>query len=324
MINPRDFSQCLLASMVMFAAVSAAGAGDALSPERAVLDSELDLGRARSAEARYYFMETRLTHYEVDGSRTPGTTFRLYIEARPGEAPGSRETTWVCRKFTLVHPGKREVELPTLGGWTYTFNHETGIDEQGQVFGIPHKKFAMMVDSRGDILDTNTGYMVYNAFIDFHGLTDVFATRTEGLGGIQSLRRIGDSVVHAAANTSAPVNLGEAIKKGSEFRNGEVTLELKGLSIVDSVPCALLEYDSGESSYVMYLSPMPGMDTKAEGGSHYFGDLYLELDSGWLRKATLHELVVSQVTSGKGEPIRSVIERTLILETKSKRDFERL
>ncbi len=50
---------------------------------------------------------------------------------------------------------------------------------------------------------------------------------------------------------------------------------------------------------------------------------HLELGSGWLRKATLHELVVSRVTTAKGRPNRAVVERTISLETLSKNDFER-
>ena len=306
-------------------------AADGDEPSRGVslgscLDGEMGLGKPRSVETRYYYMETALTHFEEDGSRTPGMVFKLWLEAQPGEGEGFEQSyRYVCRKFTLTRPGKKEVELPTLRGWTYSFSpSEPGIDDDGQVFGIPHAKFALMVDSRGNMVDSGTSYMVYNNFIDFHGLNDVFASRTPEIGGLQNLHKIGDRIVHGAANTVAPVGLGEAMKKGSVFRNGEVTLELKGLSTVDGLPCALLEYDSGDSSYLMFLMPMEGMEAKAEGSSHYFGDLFVELGSGWLRKSTLHEFIVSQVTSGKGQPNRSVIERTLRLETKSKIDFERL
>jgi hypothetical protein len=287
------------------------------------LGKELELGGPRKAETRYYFMETILTNYEEDGTRTPGPIFKLWLEARP-EAD-SESTRYICRKFTVTLPGRREAELPTLADWAYSFSvSEPGIDDQGQVFGIPHKKFAMLVDSRGNLIDSSNAYMVYNAFIDFHGLNDIFVSPMEGSGSVQDLRRIGDRVVHAAANTSAPVGLGEAVKKGSEFRNGEVTLELKGLSMVDGLPCALLGYDSGESSYVMFVTPMSGIELKAEGASHYFGDIYIELGSGWLRKGTLHELVVSLATTDKGKSHSSVIERTISLETMSKSDFDRL
>jgi hypothetical protein len=292
-----------------------------------VLDQEIDLARARAAETRYYYMETSLTHFEEDGSRAPGMVFKLWLEVHPATDEASEQSyRYVCRKFTLTRPGREEVELPTLRDWTYSFSpSEPGIDSKGQVFGIPHAKFALMVDNRGGVVESGTSYMVYNNFIDFHGLNDVFASRTaEQIGGLQNLHRIGDKIVHGAANTVAPVGLGEAMKKGSVFRNGEVTLELKGLSTVDGLPCALLEYDSGDSSYLMFLSPMEGMEAKAEGASHYFGDLYVELGSGWLRKGTLHEFIVSRVTPGKGQPNRSVIERSIRLEAKSKSDFDRL
>jgi hypothetical protein len=294
---------------------------------RTCLDQEIALAGSRSATARYYFMETVFTHFEEDGSRTPGIVLKLWLEAHPEAGEGlMRSYRYVCRKFTLTRPGKKEAELPTLGNWSYSFSpSEPGIDSKGQVFGIPHSKFALLVDSRGSMVDSGNSYLVYNNFIDFHGLNDVFAVHTsEQIGGLQDLNKIGNSIIHGAANTIAPVGLGEAMKKGSVFRNGEVTLDFKGLSMVDGLPCALLGYDSGDSSYLMYLTPMAGMEAKVEGASHYFGDLYVELGSGWLRKGTLHEFVVSQATSGKGQPSRSVIERTIRLETRSKDAFDRL
>lgn len=310
---------------------SASGPAEATQAEAMrLLREELDkagggfeLGGDRALETRYFFMETRLTHYEPDGARSEGATFKFWLELQP-ETPAGVVTV-ICRKFTVTRPGGREVELPTLRDWSYDFSLATaGADEQGQIFGIPHQKFALLVDARGDLLDASSGYLVYNAFIDFHGFNDVFAIDSGEGGGIQDLRRIGDVVVHAAADSEPPVGLGEAVKKGSVFRNGRITLELKGVSLVDGRPCALLGYDSGESSYLMYLEPMKGMDMKAEGASHYFGDLHVELGSGWLRKATLFELVVSEAQTGKGKPSHSIIERSIVLETLSEDEMEGL
>ena len=61
-------------------------------------------------------------------------------------------------------------------------------------------------------------YYVYNAFIDFHGFCNVFAEPTTGGKGIQDLKSIGDKIVHAAAFTEPPVNLGSGIEKAPPSR----------------------------------------------------------------------------------------------------------
>ena len=166
--------------------------------------------------------------------------------------------------------------------------------------------------------------MVYNHFIDFHALSDVLSGSEDNKSDINALKRIGQKIVHSAANSSAPVGLGEAMKKGSEFRNGEITLEFKGVSQVDGVPCALLGYDSGDSSYTMYMEAMPGMEMVAGGASHYQGDVYVELDSNWLRKATLYEVVVTEVTTNGEATQNGIIERESLLKTLTKEEFYRL
>ena len=239
---------------------------------------------------------------------------------RPSSTDG--EAQYISRKFTIVRPGEKEVEVPSLKDWEYSPSE--GIDATGQVFGIEHSKFMMLIDANARFIDTHTGYMIYNAFIDFHALSDVLASSESNDADIRALKYIGDKVIHSAANGSAPVGLGEAFKKGSEFRNGEINLEFKGLSMVDDVPCALLEYDSGDSSFTMFMEAMPGIEMIAEGASHYMGDVYVELESNWLRKATLYELVVTQSTANGKVTENAIIERELLLETLSKEEFDQL
>ena len=52
------------------------------------------------------------------------------------------------------------------------------------------------------------------------------------------------------------------ISEGSFFRNGEITLEFKGLSIVDDVACAIVGFDSGDSSFKFHIKPTPDMEIK--------------------------------------------------------------
>jgi hypothetical protein len=57
---------------------------------------------------------------------------------------------------------------------------------------------------------------------------------------------------------------------GSSFKNGQITLEFKGLSVVNGKDCALIAYDSGESSFKILMQPTPEMQIQIVGSSHYF------------------------------------------------------
>lgn len=312
-----NFIRC--AAMVLIGVLCTTAECNAQDDTAGILSRAYDFDSERLPEARYYYFETILKHLDKDGTRSPGHEFRLWLEVRP---TGDGGLEYVSRKFTFSRLGEEEVAIPSLKDWEYSMFD--GVDDQGRVFGIEHKKFMSLMDAKARFIDIEAGYMIYNAFIDFHALTDVIASGAEEGADMSSLKHIGDKIVHSAANSAAPVGLGSAMKKGSEFRNGEITLEFKGLSMVDGVPCALLEYDSGDSSFTMYMDPMQGMDLTAEGASHYFGDAYVELGSMWLRKATLYELVVTQVTSGGKPTENAIIERKLRLETMTKEEFDQL
>jgi len=198
------------------------------------------------------------------------------------------------------------------------------MDEKGQVLGIDHARFENLVHAGGKPIPPDKTYHVYNAFIDFHGFCNIFAERTQGGGGIQDLKNIGQRIVHAAAFTEAPVNLGSNVAEGSTFKNGEVTLELKGLSRVAGATCAMVGFDSGESSFKMIVTPMPNMKVRSVGSSHYKGDIYVDLATNWVKKVTLDELVVTETTlpmpPGK---INAVIERNIVIRNVTAAEFSR-
>jgi hypothetical protein len=161
------------------------------------------------------------------------------------------------------------------------------------------------------LLPADKAYFVYNTFIDFHSFCNVFAEAAPEDKGIQDLKRIGQKIVHAASFTEPPVNLGSNIAKGSTFKNGEVTLELKGVSVVDGAACAIVAFDSGQSSFQMVINPIPNMEVRTVGSSHYKGDLFIDLATRWVHKVTMDELVVSE-TSVPMVPtkVNGVIERS--------------
>jgi hypothetical protein len=273
------------------------------------LDGEFDLGRARTSEARFYAMRTTAIQYEQDGARKPYHELRLLLRCTPnGDGDGVEYT---CVRMTAGTAGDVSA-IPELAGWSYTFRpDQTGSDSTGEMFGIHQGRFQALVDETGAALAPDLSYAVYNAFVDFHAMCNVFSEPTHEGGGIQDLKRVGDQIVHAAASSEPTVHLAGVTASGSTFRNGRITLGLKGLSVVDGARCAIVAYDSGERSFVKAMEPAPGMSLNVVGSSHYFGDIYVELASMWVVRAALSEFVVTDVTMD-GQPLaNSVVERAI-------------
>ncbi|MGH7453715.1 MAG: hypothetical protein ACRENG_20365, partial [bacterium] len=220
------------------------------------LNKEFNLAGAHSQQTQYFMMESKLITYALDGKRLGTDSYRLNLKCVPAKLAKKDGDEYTCSRFTVQQGETVEAVIPVLENWTYVFK-STDKDEKGQVFGIDHSKFENLADASGKALPIDKAYHVYNAFIDFHAFCNVFAEPTSAGSGVQDLKKIGQKIVHAAAFSEPPVNLGSNIAEGSSFKNGEITLEFKGVSLVNGKPCALLEYDSGESSFKMLMKPMP-------------------------------------------------------------------
>ncbi len=297
-------------------------AGETKRLDDSILRQTFDLAGPRSAQVQVFDMETRVITYAPDGKRINTDVLKLQLKCTPARMTGKEADEYTCLKFTLQFASSPEVAVPAMANWTYLFkNTATGLDDKGQMFGIDHARFEKLVDANGQAIPADKAYYVYNAFIDFHGFCNIFAEPIQGGKGIQDLKSIGQKIVHAAAFTEPPVNLGSNIAKGSTFKNGEVTLELKGLGLVDGAACALLGFDSGQSSFQMVVKPMPNMEVRAVGASHYKGDLYVDLATRWVRKVTMDELVVAETTvPALPNKISAVIERDTVIRNISKVD----
>ena len=286
-----------------------------------ILDQEFNLAGEPSQETQYFLMESSLFSYALDGKRISTDIFRLQLKCVPAKIGGTEGDEYTCVSFTVQLGNKPEAEIPVLKNWKYVFN-DAGIDEQGQVFGIDHSKFENLVVSDGSAIPPDKSYHVYNAFIDFHSFCNVFAGRAPEGKGIQDLTKIGQKIVHAAAFSEPPVNLGTNISEGSFFKNGEITLEFKGLSIVNGKRCALIGYDSGESFFKIIMNPMPNMEVQTTGSSHYKGDIYKDLTTNWVQKATMIEFVISETTLPMPpNKINSVNERQIIIRNVCEEEF---
>jgi len=283
-----------------------------------------DLSGERKPESQYFHMQTQFVHIGFDGKRTGIETYFLRLHCIPAGLSGKNLDEYICREFALQLNNGGMVTIPELKLWSYRFDLMSGIGGKGPVFGIPHDRFEGMTDSLGNKLAADIRYAIYNNFIDFHTFNDVFAKPMKFGKGIQDLKSIGQRIVHAVAFTEAPVSLGSFIKSGSSFRNGEVTLELKGISLIDGAACALVGYDSGESILKMIIAPSQDVEAVTEGGSEYKGDIYVDLETGWVRKVTLDEFVVTEAkVANTPTKIDAYTVRHLTLRLIDEQEFEK-
>ncbi|MHC4536953.1 MAG: hypothetical protein ACYS6K_23645 [Planctomycetota bacterium] len=294
------------------------------SASESILRSPYDLAAERLMKSRYYCMETKIVHLGEDGTRTVPITLRLLLKCVPaGQSPqdGYRYT---CSKISLQKEGDSEVQIPALDGWSYIFKRaeDGGFHHRGLIYGIDHGRFQGLKDGKGNALPPECAYALYNMFVDFHAFCNQFAEKSMTGNGIQNLKRIGEKIIHESAFSEPTLQLTGNISEGSFFRNGEVTLEFKGLSVVDGLACAIVRFDSGDSSFKYLINPTPDMDIKTVGAAHYWGDLYIELDSKWVRKVAMGELTVSKVTLGDQKNIKSVMERSTTISAMDKDKFE--
>ncbi len=287
------------------------------------LNSAFDLSINRKPEVQNFFMQTQFIHIGFDGKRIGTETYLLKLRCTPAALSGEKLDQYTCYEFGLRFNDKKIATIPALKLWDYQFDLMSGINGKGPVFGIPHERFEDLVDNKGNKLPPDIRYAVYNNFIDFHSLNDIFARPMFGKG-IEQLKHIGDRIVHASAFTEAPVSLGSAVKPGSVFKNGKVMLELKGVSSIDGFACALVGYDSGESTLKMTIALSKDQDAITEGGSEYKGDISIDLETGWVRKVILDENVITEVeTTDKPVKTRQYTVRHLLLHLISQQEFEK-
>lgn len=307
-------------SVIFFSVIATSLGAQSPISENSILHQTFDLAGKRSQEPQYYLMESVLLTYALDGTRVGSDIFRLRLKCVPAKVAGKDGDEYTCVQFTLQQGDAAEASIPALKNWTYVFKE--GIDNKGQVFGIDHSKFENLIDINGNTLPPDKAYHVYNAFIDFHSFCNVFAESSGDGNGIQDLKEVGQKVVHSAAFSEPPVNLGSNIAEGSFFKNGKITLEFKGIGVVNSRYCALIEYDSGESSYKMIMKPAPNIEIQTVGSSHYKGDIYKDLATNWVQKVTMIEFVVSETTLPMPpNKITSIVERNILIRNVNEKEL---
>lgn len=288
------------------------------------LKGPFDLSIDRKPEVQYFHMQTQFIHMGFDGKRTGVETYLLRLRCTPTAISGKKLDEYTCQEFGLQLNDNPIRTLPALRLLAYQFDVMAGVLTKGPMWNIPQEPFLGMKDSQGNQLPPDICYAAYNNFVDFHALSDVFPRSMKYVKGIEQLKVIGDRIVHPGAFSEAPVSVAGVVREGSVFRNGELTLELKGVSLVDDRPCALVNYDSGESTLRMAFIQGTDEDVMMEGGSQYLGDIHIDLDSGWVRKVTLNESVVTQTyTASRPNKVPGYTVRHILLRLISKQDFEK-
>jgi hypothetical protein len=293
----------------VFLTVGFEAVGIEMEGVESVLIQQYDLGGERSSDSLQYQMDVEIITRASDGSTANVESYSMRMAGEPVTLSAGETVRWTCNWFKLRLGEVAQVAVPALEGWSYDFNRGVGIDEHGQVLGIPHEKFEGLTDNEGAELDAVVGYQVYNQFIQFHVYVDELATPDlKGGTGIQDLARIGDMIVLDEFIEDLPLAAGLIIKDGSIFRPGVEMLEFKGLSVVDGQPCALLGVDGGEGCFTMVIEVMPNLDAITVGGTRYFGDIYVDLASMWLKKAEIIVVDVTETSMGGNVVANTTIE----------------
>jgi len=320
MLKVHRFAVSIIIVLFLSVAASQLESRDRLFP---ALDDSYDLAGKRTDSTQFFLMQTDVIEYSPAGERVKIDYYKLLLKCIPLRDEEMEGYQYKCGQFSLNHGEDGEISIPSLENLEYIW--VSNVDSSGQVFGIDHSRFEGLEDSQGSGLAPDKSYLVYNAFIDFHSFCDLFAEPSDDGRGIQDLTAVGQKIVHSAAYSRPPVNLGKIILDGSYFENGEITLEFKGISRIDGHPCALVEYDSGQSSYRMFMEPVPGMQIETGGSSHYMGDIYKDLNTNWVRRVTMNEFVVSEteLPMGRGR-INSVVERSILIRNISEEEWTEL
>jgi hypothetical protein len=249
-------------------------------------------------------METKYVRFGLNGRKLATETYVLKLQCVPKTSQPANGDQYTCSELLLQTNDGSPISIPQLRNWTYTFEPTLVGDERGPMWGISQDRFIDLTDDQGKALPFSVRYSAYVNFIDFHSFNDIFTRPMKFGKGIQDLKEIGQRIVHPASFIEASVKFGNEIRPGSTFQNGEVSLELKGVSVVDGVPCALVGYDAGDSKVRMVIPDSGNRKSITEGVDQYKGDIYVDLATRQVRKATLDEYMV-QETSTQGSPSKT-------------------
>ena len=73
-------------------------------------------------------------------------------------------------------------------------------------------------------------------------------------------------------------------------------MEFRGLSAVDGNPCAVLRMQEIGGRFRMLIRPMPVLRVKTVGATRLSATLFLDLATGWIRRAEATVIDVTKTT----------------------------
>jgi len=283
-------------------------------PGTDIFSKKYDFGAKRSEKTQYFIVEFEVFGHASNGKRKNIDMYKLYI-SREGDR-------YTCKKVLFNRNDKPVVSVPSLAGWSYIFDVKSldkeGVDDQGQMLGIPHTKFEKLTDSAGAKLSIEAQYQVYSAFSYFHSWCNMIAENYS-----KDLKKIGDSIINDESKVESPINLGSIFLTGSKFMHGIETIGFKGFSIVDDVLCAIVGYDERGGGFKMHMKPMPLLKIKTTSGTRYMGDIYIDLESLHIKKVNATVMDISKTTM-YGMPVDiTVLVTTLSIKSIPKNVFNK-
>ncbi|MGH8020550.1 MAG: hypothetical protein ACREIA_20150 [Opitutaceae bacterium] len=275
----------------------------AVAPAAGDIAAKPGFSKQRAPCEKKYQFETDYIAYASDGSRTAAEKVIMKCAV---SIDGSGQQTLKCLEFALVDNDGRTRRIPSLAGWKNSMDLAAA-----EVLGVPHADFQNLTTEDGTALRPDLNHRVYNTFIDFYTFNNVFGRPApDGAGrDIADLQKMGQPIEHYTACSKPPANLGNAVKEGSYFKNGRVTLQWLGCGEVARQSCAIVRFDSGESSFQMLMEPVPNTPMQVKGGSHYWGDLFINLDDYWVERATFKEIAMTEIVFGEDPPAAAVVKR---------------
>ena len=268
------------------------------SQETNILSKEYNLGQERTTEQHFYLVQHEVVTNKSNGKPKSIDLYKMRLMCEPMDKSTANTTyKYTCASFTVKRNNLPEVTIPSIEGWSYEFNKQLltkeGLDSNGQLMGIPHAQFENLTDSNGAKLPIELPYQIYSTFTYFHTCNNMVVEPDQFDNYIGDLKKIGDKKESEIAYPELPINLGSVILDGSYYKPGKTALEFKGIGNVDDKSCAIVGYQEIGGSWVTYIQAMPLMKVKTVGGTQIRADIYIDLASLWLQKATY---IVTDIT----------------------------
>lgn len=257
-----------------------------------MINSEFNLAPPRSLKEQYFVGQHRVNQHAVGGKLLNAHSYELDITCKPGNQDLGKPDTYTCSRFVFKPYTKSKVTIPSLENWYYSFDPSSfendGLDSDGIMWGLPHEMFEGMKDSSGKEISIDPQYQVYSAFTYFHSFCGSNIVSNEA----SRLKKIGDRTT-IEMPPSSPVNLGSMFLSNSKYDHGETIMEFSGLSAVDEKTCAVFRMWEIGGGYMMYIRPMPTLSVKTIGSTRIVATMFLDLETGWIRKA---EATITDIT----------------------------